>query len=437
MEIENGRLPEKFIERMKAQLPETEWESFFLEYSKKPWKGVRVNTLKCDVATFQKLSPFALSPVEWEETGFRVEEEKVGGNPYHFAGVFYSQEPSAMVAVPLLDVRVGERVLDLCSAPGGKGTQIASKLNGTGLIVLNEPVFARAKILSQNVERMGVKNAVVLSAMPSELALEFSGYFDKILVDAPCSGEGMFRKNAEEALSEWSEENVLKCAKRQTEILNSAVEMLKVGGKLVYSTCTFSTEEDEGQVREFLALHPEMRLLKQEKLYPHKIQGEGHFACLLEKTSGETVTPKRRDCKPFVSKATEKAYREFEAKFFKGRFAKNLHEVGRIVYALPDGVFDWKGLNVLRVGVRLGELVNGRFEPSHSLVMASKADEIKRIVNLQVDDLRVEKFLSGETIDYDIENGWCAVCVDGFPIGLGKAVNGVVKNHIPKGLRIK
>ena len=438
MEETSNRLPEKFIERMKAQLPETEWKDFFDEYLKKPWKGVRVNTLKCDTERFLKISPFSLSKVEWEETGFRVDEEKVGGSPYHFAGVFYSQEPSAMVAVPLLEIQEGEKVLDLCSAPGGKGTQIASKLNGTGLVVLNEPVFARAKILSQNVERMGIKNAVVLSEMPETLATEFTGYFDKILVDAPCSGEGMFRKNAEEALKEWSEENVLKCAERQAKILESATKMLKVGGKLVYSTCTFSIEEDEGQARDFLSKNPQMRLLKREKLYPHKVKGEGHFACLFEKTEQDFSFPSRRkNVKLFVSKASEKAYRDFEKSFFKEKFAQVLHEAGGILYALPNGVFDWKGLNVLRVGVRLGETVNGRFEPSHSLVMASKGTEIRRVLDLSVDDSCVEKFLRGETVDGDLENGWCAVCVDGFPIGLGKAVNGVVKNHLPKGIRLK
>ncbi len=430
----NGKLNEKFIERIKKQLPEQEWGEFFAVYNEKPYKGVRVNTLKCAAKDFEKISPFKLSPVSWEENGYYIQEEKIGASPYHFAGVIYSQEPSAMCAAPLLDVKKGERALDLCSAPGGKGTQLAAKMQGEGLIVMNEPVFSRAKILSQNVERMGVKNAVVTSEMPDDLATVFEGYFDKILVDAPCSGEGMFRKNADEALKEWSEENVELCAKRQKQILAQAFKMLKKGGRLVYSTCTFSLEEDERQVREFVAAFPEMELIQEEKLYPHRVRGEGHYAAVLQK-SGVGGTDNVRVLRPTVSKTAEKAYREFEKDFFKERFAETLHEVNGILYAIPQGIFDWKGLNVLRVGIRLGEMVNGRFEPSHSLVMAARASECRRVISLNSDDKRLEKFLRGETIEGDGEKGWCAVCVDDFPIGLGKMVNGTVKNHIPKALR--
>ena len=428
-----SRLPEKFVERMKKQLPETEWEAFFAVYEQKPVKGIRVNTLKCSAEEFQKITPFALEPVEWEENGFYVEEEKVGGYPYHFAGVFYSQEPSAMCAAPLLEVKKGERVLDLCSAPGGKGTQLAARLEGEGLIVLNEPILSRAKILSQNVERIGIRNAVVVSEMPDTLAKNFEGYFDKILVDAPCSGEGMFRKNADEALSEWSEENVALCAERQKNILNSAVKMLKEGGRLVYSTCTFSKSEDE-EICEYLTNTLGLDCLKEEKLYPHKIKGEGHYAALFEKKTDEGVAGVR-EIKANASKSGEKEYREFEKKFFKKQFAFNLYEAGGILYELPKNCFDFRRLNVLRAGVRLGELTGGRFEPSHSLAMCLKPEECKRVVNLAVDSLETEKFLRGETVETEIENGWCLVCVDNFPIGFGKCVNGTIKNHIPKALR--
>ena len=297
MKPENGKmvsLPNAFVERMKKQLPKEEWEAFFGVYENPPVKGLRVNLLKCDVEAFKRISPYELSPVAWEECAFSVKEERVGGHPYHFAGVYYSQEPSATCVAPLLDVQGGERVLDLCSAPGGKGTQLAAKMGGKGLIVLNEPVYARAKVLSQNVERMGIKNALVTCATPQELKKVFKGYFDKILIDAPCSGGGMFRKNAEEALAEWSEENVALCARRQEEILDAGTEMLKKGGRLAYSTCTFSPEEDEGQVENYLKTHTGMRLIKKEKLYPHKIVGEGHFAALFERTDdGEESYVKR------------------------------------------------------------------------------------------------------------------------------------------------
>ena len=429
-------LPEKFIENMKKQLPETEWEAFFACYDKKPFKGVRLNGLKGGRYALKSFLPFLGEPIPWEENGFYTDEEKLGGNPLHFAGAFYSQEPSAMSAAPLLEVKPGERVLDLCSAPGGKGTQLACAMDGKGIIVLNEPISSRAKILSQNVERMGIKNAVVLNEYPDALAGKFQGYFDKILVDAPCSGEGMFRKNAEEALGEWSEENIALCAERQKGILDCASKMLSVGGRLVYSTCTFATAEDEGQVRDYLSSHPEMRLIKEEKLYPHKIDGEGHFVALFEKTARmEEWESRLKDGKRSVTNSGEKAYRDFEKAFFKEKFAFRLHEVNGMLYELPENVFDWKGLQVLRVGVRLGEVKNGRFEPSHSLAMCVKSEECKNVADFSADDERLEKYLRGETVECDIPNGWCVVCVHGLPVGLGKAVNGTIKNHLPKGLR--
>ncbi len=425
-------LPEQFIENMKKQLPQNEWEAFFAVYENKPYKGVRVNPLK---GGRYALSGILGEPIPWEENGFYTHLERTGTSPFHFAGLFYSQEPSAMSAAPLLGVQPGERVLDLCSAPGGKGTQLACAMAGKGIIVLNEPVSSRAKILSGNVERMGVQNAVVTCETPEKLAQIFENYFDKILVDAPCSGEGMFRKNAEEALEEWSEENVALCAARQKRILSEAVKMLKSGGRLVYSTCTFAPQEDEEQVSWLLGEYPQMKLLSQEKLYPHKIKGEGHFVALFEKV-GEEERARVKALKPFISKESERALRAFEKECLSNCAFCNLHEVGGVLYALPENVFDFKGLHVLRAGLRLGEVKNGRFEPSHSLALATKKEAWKNVVDLPENDPRLEKYLRGETLQTDLKNGWCVVCVAGFPIGLGKVVNGVVKNHIPKGLRI-
>ncbi|MBQ9713937.1 MAG: RsmF rRNA methyltransferase first C-terminal domain-containing protein [Clostridia bacterium] len=432
-----ANLPEKFIEKMKKQLPESEWEAFFACYEKKPFKGVRLNPLRGDVSVMKRLLPFLGASIPWEENGYYTSAERVGASPLHFAGAIYSQEPSAMCAAPLLEVAEGEKVLDLCSAPGGKGTQLACKMNGKGVIVLNEPISSRAKILSQNVERLGIKNAVVTNEYPQTLAKRFSGYFDKILVDAPCSGEGMFRKNAEEALSEWSEENVALCAARQKEILDCATQMLAVGGWLVYSTCTFAEEEDEGQVCDYLKNHPEMRLIRQEKIYPHRVDGEGHFAALFEKINRTSQWVARlKEAKQSVTASGEKAYREFEKEFFHKRFATRLYENNGTIYELPKEVFDWKGLQVLRVGVRLGEVKNGRFEPSHSLAMCVRKEECLRAFDLSVEDPRVEKYLRGETMECDLKNGWCLVCVEGYPLGFGKVVNGTLKNHLPKALRI-
>lgn len=431
-------LPKAFVERMRKQLPVEEQAAFFAVYDKEPYRGVRLNPLKGDAAELRALLPSLGERIPWEENGFYRDAERLGASPYHAAGLFYSQEPSAMCAAPLLAVRPGERVLDLCAAPGGKSTQLACAMQGEGLIVVNEPIAARAKILSQNIERMGIKNAAVVSELPETLAKKFVGYFDKILIDAPCSGEGMFRKNAEEALAEWSEENVALCAKRQRGILDEGTKMLRVGGRLVYSTCTFSEEEDEGQVCDYLASHPEMRLLRQEKLYPHRVRGEGHFAALFEKTErAETWESRIKPQKPWCSREAEQAYRAFEKSFFKTRFAERLYEANGMLYELPEGMFDWKDLSVLRVGVRLGEVRNGRFEPSHSLALAVKKSQLRNAADFEAEDERLKKYLRGETFSCDgVENGWCVVCVHGYPVGLGKAVNGTVKNHYPKGLRL-
>lgn len=428
------KLPEKFIEKMKKQLPPSEWEAFFAVYEKEPYKAVRINPLKLTAEEFIKISPYALRKVAWAKNAYYVTEEKVGAHPYHFAGLFYSQEPSATCAVPLLGIEKGDRVLDLCAAPGGKSTQIAGELLGTGLLVSNELVFSRAQILSGNIERLGVKNAVVTSETPARLSAFFGGYFDKILVDAPCSGEGMFRKNAEEAYAEWSEENVELCVRRQAEILDEATKMLRTGGRLVYSTCTFSVEEDEEQIAAYLKNHPEMRLVKTEKLYPHRVEGEGHFAALLEKTDGgerERVKPIKAKC----GGASEKLWQEFRKQTLLTDY-ETVYEGGGALYALPNGVFDWRGLNVLRVGVRLGEVRGGRFEPSHALAMSLKKEECTNVLALTLADGRTEKFLRGEEIEAEeVKKGWCLVCVDGYSVGWGKASGGRVKNHIPKALR--
>ncbi len=432
------KLPQKFVENMKKRLPEKEWEAFFACYGQPPYKGVRLNPLKGEVSKIKSLLPFLGEPIAWAENAYYTDAEKVGNSPYHAAGLFYSQEPSATSVAPLLEVRAGERVLDLCSAPGGKGTQLACAMNGKGVILLNEPISSRAKILSQNVERMGIKNAVVVNEYPSTLAKRFGEYFDKILVDAPCSGEGMFRKNAEEALKEWSEENVALCAKRQAEILEDATTMLKTGGRMAYSTCTFAEEEDEGQVAAYLARHPEMRLVTMRKYYPHKVRGEGHFVALFEKVERVAAWESRvKEAKRSVTPKAEKAYRDFEKQFFREKFARNLYEREGVLYELPDGVFDWKGLQVLRVGVRLGEVKNDRFEPCHSLIACVRASECRNTVDFDPDDERLERYLRGETVEGACENGWCAVCVSGYPVGLGKAVFGVIKNRYPKGLRKK
>lgn len=432
-------IPEKFLSRMAASMPQEEFSRFRACLDEPPVKAVRVNTLKVQEEDYAKISSFLSGKTPFSEDSYYTACEKIGSFPQHFAGLLYSQEPTASSAAPKLDIRKGEIVLDLCSAPGGKGTQAAAYLQGTGLIVLNEPVPSRAQILLSNVERMGIKNAVVLNEYPDTLADFFGEFFDKILVDAPCSGEGMFRKYAEEARKEWSEDNVALCAKRQKEILSAAARMLKNGGRLVYSTCTFSPDEDENQAADFLRNHPEFSLVSEEKFLPHEIKGEGHFVAVFRKNGGETQTckVKRLDLKKRkISPQAERAYRAFEKDFFKTPFVETLFEGGGALYALPNDAFDWGKLRLLRAGVKLGEMKGERFEPSHALCMCVKKEECKNVVDYPSTDERIERFLRGETIcDESAKNGWLVVCADGFPIGLGKGVNGVIKNHIPKGLR--
>ena len=278
-------LPAEYLDRMQKRLGEG-FPAFLRAMEQPPLRGVRANTLKLSPAAFADLFPHAGDPVPWEKAGFYTDAERLGAFPAHHAGLFYAQEPSAMCAAPLLDARPEERVLDLCAAPGGKTTQLAAAMGGGGVLIANEYVYDRARILSQNVERLGVKNCAVVSADPAALARRFPAYFDKILVDAPCSGEGMFRKD-ENAIAEWSEENVSRCAVRQAAILDEAAAMLRGGGRLVYSTCTFERAENEGQIEAFLARHAEFTLIGEEMLFPHEVRGEGHFAALLEKSGAE------------------------------------------------------------------------------------------------------------------------------------------------------
>jgi NOL1/NOP2/sun family putative RNA methylase len=395
------------------------------------YRAIRVNTLKISVKDFIALSPFSLQPVPWEECGFYVSQEKLGKSPLHAAGLFYVQEPSAMCAAPLLKVEPGERVLDLCSAPGGKGTQLAQRMCGKGIIFLNEIMFDRAKILSQNVERLGITNAVVTCASPQQLADVFCGYFDKILVDAPCSGEGMFKKEPN-AIPEWSEDNVKMCASRQADILECAQKMLRSGGKIVYSTCTFSKEEDEGQIANFLNTHSNFTLIEEHKLYPHKVKGEGHYAALLQKQSGEEegyikeLSPQVKDKKALA------AFNSFCNDYLNISFC-NLHLVGTNLYSVPQGM-PKINLQTLRAGIHLGEIKGERFEPSHSLAMALNKDNAKCV---ELDDKGAENYLAGNTVCCDEKlKGWALATYKGYPLGWCKCVNGIAKNHLPKALRI-
>ncbi|MDE6059448.1 MAG: RsmF rRNA methyltransferase first C-terminal domain-containing protein [Clostridia bacterium] len=425
-------LPAEFLARMRERLGET-FPAFLSSYEVPPWRALRVNTLKVSREEFLRVSPFALEPVPWAQNGFYLEAEKAGSDPYHFAGLYYVQEPSAMCVGELTAPCKKERVLDLCAAPGGKTTLIAAQMRGEGILIANEIDFGRAVILSQNVERLGIKNCAVVSTDPETLAQQFPEYFDLVLVDAPCSGEGMFKKEPE-ALPHWSPNNVAMCAARQRDILEEAAKTVAGGGHLIYSTCTFAEEEDEWQIRAFLERHPEFVLEQEEKLYPHKYKGEGHYCARLKKIEGE----RRRGKSYPIERSTQanKAFYAFAEDFFtevpKSEIAAPWPCRGRM-YLVPAGMPALNMMSRLRLGVELGEFDGRVFKPAHALAMATKREECRRFVSLTREECL--RYLRGETLEREIENGWCVVGVEDYPLGLGKVVNGVMKNHLPKGLR--
>ena len=420
-------MTDEYLRRMQKILPD--FEKYKACLGQAPYKGIRVNTLKISMSEFKEISPFALEQVEWERDGFLIGEEKPGRSVYHDAGLFYVQEPSAMCAAPLLEVKPGERVLDLCSAPGGKGTQLAQAMRGEGVLVLNEKVADRAKILLQNVERMGIVNAVVTNADPSELSERLEGYFDKVLVDAPCSGEGMLRKEAA-AAENWSLSNVEMCAARQKKILESAAKLVTPGGMLVYSTCTFSEEEDERNAEWFVREFPQFELLSQRKIYPHREKGEGHFAALFRKCDGEKR--RFRAWKPFADKKNVASWKEFEREFLKKPLCGEFFTFGKNICFMPAELFSLNGLRVLRAGLLLGENAGKRFEPAHALAMGADRNNLTKIADL--DDEQVLQYLHGEELPARDLHGWCVAAYHGYPIGLAKNA-GALKNHYPKGLR--
>ncbi|MDE6312782.1 MAG: RsmF rRNA methyltransferase first C-terminal domain-containing protein [Lachnospiraceae bacterium] len=430
-------LPVDFLARMKKTLG-SEYEAFLASYEKERACGLRINTLKGDKKEILKKLSFALQPIPWCDTGFYYqEEERPGKHVYHEAGIYYIQEPSAMITAELAQVVPGDVVLDLCAAPGGKTTQLACRLEGEGLLIANEINGKRAAILSQNVERMGISNGIVTNESPQRLRDALSLFFDKIVVDAPCSGEGMFKKEPV-AVSEWSLENVKNCAQRQAEILECAAAMLKPGGRLVYSTCTFAEEENEENIAEFVKRHPEFRVESVHRIWPHKERGEGHFAAVLMKEgdSGRSAFPSGKNAgKSKLDKQFQKQYEVFMAENMKFSCKGQPMLFGEQLYLLPELSPELKGLKVIRPGLHVGTVKKNRIEPAHALSHALKIDQWKQ--SYPVTEEEAMCFLRGETIPAKgLEKGWCLVCFQEFPLGFGKYSNGILKNHYPKGLRI-
>ena len=443
-------IPQNFKERMKAILSD-EYDDFIKALENdEAVRALRVNTLKTKIADFENLCDFKIEALEVTEGDFRFYEEKIGGHPLHHAGAFYVQDPSAMapVAAAADIIWPGMKVLDLCAAPGGKSSQLAALLCGEGVLVSNEIVTARARILMGNLERMGVRNAVVTNLTPAAIADNYEEYFDFVLCDAPCSGEGMFRKY-EIACEEWSEDNVKACAERQKEILQCAARTVSAGGYIMYSTCTFSKDENEDVINDFLDKRRDFKLIPvsesvlkvtsggidmplARRFYPHKSVGEGQFLALLKREEGSVGTINfKSNLKP-LSKENKKICEDFLREVL-GYVPEGL-AVHRdtIVIAkgldAPDGAFT--------CGCSLGEIVKGRLVPHHHFFSAYGKDFLYS-ADLDPDDPKLIAYLRGEGFEYVIPNGWCAVTVCGIPIGGGKAVNGYVKNHYPKGLRLK
>ena len=426
-------LPQEFLERMESRLGEEYPE--YLESLERP----RAVALRFDPMKRIPALPFGLEPVPWEPAGHYYDpESRPGLHPYHEAGVYYMQEASAMAPVVLLDPQPGERICDLCAAPGGKSTQIAGRLRGEGLLLCNEIEPKRAKILSRNIERMGVGNALVTNEHPAVLAERFVGFFDRVLVDAPCSGEGMFRKE-EAAVTDWSVQTVRMCADRQRQILHSAAAMVRPGGRLVYSTCTFAPEENEETVAAFLASHPDFYpeevdapwFAKGEngsfRLWPHKLKGEGHFAAVLRR-QGDEETPEVRIKADKLPKEWLDFAEGLDIRLSAGRPV----QFGQSLYWAPRELPDIGRLKVLRPGLELGIVKKGRFEPAHALALWLK--DCANAESFSADSDEMRRFLHGDVVP-SARRGWCLVQVDGYGIGWGKGDGTVLKNHYPKGLR--
>jgi NOL1/NOP2/sun family putative RNA methylase len=461
------KLPENFETRMKALLGD-EFDAFLASYDKKDKSGIRINTLKISPDAFEKLSNFSLKKIPWINTGFYYGEDDIPSkHPYYYAGLYYIQEPSAMTPATLFDIKPGDKVLDMCAAPGGKSTALAAKLGGTGLLVSNDVSNSRAKALLKNIELFGVRNALVLSESTSKLASRFYGYFDKILVDAPCSGEGMFRKQPA-IMKNWEQYGTGYYADIQRSILPDAVKMLKPGGKLLFSTCTFSPDEDEETVAFLLDKFPELKLVspypdkmadyfdscgfdhgradwmknavpgieKTIRLWPHRLDGEGHFLAVFEKSA-------EAQCDMAYPKAVKKAKLPLELEEFLKQTTidyKNstIIEKDNRYYIVSDELPDVSGLRILRNGLLLGEMKKNRFEPSQALACALTPSEYSNTYDLSSDNPDVLRYLKCESIEIpeNVHDGYVLITCDGFSLGFAKVKGGSFKNKYLPGWRL-
>ena len=459
-------LPVAFCDEMKRILGD-EYEDYLKSMEGTRKFGLRVNTAKISAQDFLKISPFELTPIPYVKNGFYYdgEKEQPAKHPYYFAGLYYLQDPSAMTPASRLPIEENDVVLDLCAAPGGKATELAAKLHGTGLLIANDISSKRAKALLKNIELFGVENSFIVTEYPTKLAEYFTGFFDKILIDAPCSGEGMFRKEPS-MVKAWEQNGPEFYAALQEDILKQALPMLKPGGMLLYSTCTFSPLEDEGTVQKILSMNPDMEILPMEgykgfasgkpeligsteesirncvRIFPHRVDGEGHFLALFRKK--ETAD------EPVVSCEQTRSGLRGEEKELWEAFGENLNRTflpermeskNGMVYYMPKELPKMRGLRFLRSGLFVGEMKKKRFEPSQSLAMALRAKDYKNCLRLSVNDERVVRYLKGETLvltdeEAAAKDGWQLVCVEDYPLGWGKKNKHNLKNKYHSGWRM-
>ncbi len=444
-------LPSEFTKRMQSLLG-NEFEDYIKAVNSAPVKAFRVNTQKISIEDFQKINIFGSEKIPYVENGYYLNYEKVGNHPYHHAGMIYVQEPAAMAPAECVDIEKDWKILDMCAAPGGKSTQLKNKLGEEGVLVSNEIISGRCKILTGNIERLGLKNTVTTCMDTSRLAKVFENTFDLIMVDAPCSGEGMFRKD-DTAISEWSRENVLKCSQRQKEILENAVKCLKDGGYIIYATCTFSLEENEMVIDSFLKNHPDFKIMPVTKrveensekgiafdgcqcenisfarrFYPHKNRGEGQFMAVLKNTNPSVSYSEKT-----VNRKAEKSVFDFLDSVLNTYKKENVIMYGDTpVYFTPNFKIE-KG-NAFSCGVTIGEIRKNYIHPHHQLFM-SFGDDFKNKIDLKADSEELKKYLHGEEFFCNAPDGWAAILVSGCSVGGVKVTNGTAKNHYPKGLR--
>lgn len=483
-------LPQSFLDSMKEILGE-DYEAFLTGFDGQRQYGLRVNTLKMNLEEFERIAPFHLKKVPWISNGYFYNAEDVPAkHPFYSAGLYYLQEPSAMTPASRLKVQPGERVLDLCAAPGGKATELGAALQGEGLLVANDINTARAKALLRNLELFGISNSFVTNEPPHVLAERFPEFFHKIMVDAPCSGEGMFRKNPA-VVDSWKEKGPEYFSKLQREIIVQAADMLLPDGMMFYSTCTFSPLENEKTITHLLKERPDMEVVPMEdyenfaegltsykdeafgescklcrRIWPHKMSGEGHFMALLHKKSGAEQEIKSDEK---ASKKSKKAKKKQQTETLSSVWwekCKSLskeqkaaaedffahvnlaYDVGRIdvrgdnLYYLPEPQYDGRGLHFLRNGLFMGEFKKKRFEPSQPFALALRAQDFDQVLDFPADDERLQRYLRGETLDVsDLINGekkrkgWQLVMAAGHPLGFGKLVNNNLKNKYPAGWR--